>query len=45
VLKVWGKMTGEESGEQLSISPNTAASRWRYAMEALRKHITARTHD
>jgi len=45
VLKVWGDLTFEEIGEQLSISPNTAASRWRYAMEALRKHITARTHD
>jgi len=45
VLKVWGDLTFDEIGEQLSISPNTAASRWRYAMEALRKHITARTHD
>ncbi|MEY4854918.1 MAG: hypothetical protein RIR32_1594, partial [Verrucomicrobiota bacterium] len=32
-------------GEQLQLSPNTAASRWRYAMEALRKLITARAHD
>ena len=45
VLKVWGDLTFDEIGEQLSVSPNTAASRWRYAMEALRKHITARTHD
>ena len=45
VLKVWGGLTFEEIGEQLSISPNTAASRWRYAMEALRKLITARAHD
>jgi len=45
VLKIWGDLTFDEVGEQLSISPNTAASRWRYAMEALRKHITARTHD
>jgi len=45
VLKVWGDLTFDQIGEQLSISPNTAASRWRYAMEALRKHITVRTHD
>lgn len=45
VLKVWGDLTFDEIGEQLSISPNTAASRWRYAMEALRRNITARTHD
>ena len=41
----WGDLTFDEIGEQLSISPNTAASRWRYAMEALRRNITARTHD
>ena len=45
VLKIWGDLTFDEIGEQLSISPNTAASRWRYAMEALRKHITTHTHD
>lgn len=45
VLKAWGDLTFDEIGEQLSISPNTAASRWRYAMEALRRHITARAHD
>jgi RNA polymerase sigma-70 factor (ECF subfamily) len=44
VLKIWGDLTFDEIGEQLSISPNTAASRWRYAMEALRKLITARTY-
>jgi RNA polymerase sigma-70 factor (ECF subfamily) len=44
VLKIWGNLTFDEIGEQLAISPNTAASRWRYAMEALRKLITARTY-
>ncbi len=44
VLKTWGELTFDQIGEQLSISPNTAASRWRYAMEALRRHITARSH-
>ena len=45
VLKVWGGLTFDQIGAQLEISPNTAASRWRYAMEALRRHITARAHD
>jgi len=44
VLKVWGDLTFDEIGEQLSISPNTAASRWRYAMDSLRRLINARTH-
>jgi RNA polymerase sigma-70 factor (ECF subfamily) len=45
VLKIWGELTFDEIGEQLAISPNTAASRWRYAMETLRKLITARTYE
>ncbi|MFM9001117.1 MAG: hypothetical protein ACKORB_05780 [Opitutia bacterium] len=44
VLKTWGELTFDQIGEQLAISPNTAASRWRYAMEALRRLITARSH-
>jgi RNA polymerase sigma-70 factor, ECF subfamily len=45
VLKVWGDLTFEQIGAQLEISPNTAASRWRYAMEALRRLVTARTYE
>jgi RNA polymerase sigma-70 factor (ECF subfamily) len=45
VLKIWGDLTFDEIGEQMQISPNTAASRWRYAMEALKKFIIARTHE
>jgi len=45
VLKVWGDLTFEQIGEQLQISPNTAASRWRYAMEALRRLIAVRTYE
>ncbi len=45
VLKIWGDLTFDQIGEQLEISPNTAASRWRYAMDALRKLITARTYE
>jgi RNA polymerase sigma-70 factor (ECF subfamily) len=44
VLKTWGELTFDQIGEQLAISPNTAASRWRYAMEALRRLISARSH-
>jgi RNA polymerase sigma-70 factor (ECF subfamily) len=36
VLKIWGDLTFPEIGEALGISPNTAASRHRYALESLR---------
>lgn len=45
VLKIWGDLTFDEIGEQMQISPNTAASRWRYAMESLKKLIISRTHE
>lgn len=45
VLKIWGDLTFEQIGQQLEISPNTAASRWRYAMESLRRLVTARTYE
>jgi RNA polymerase sigma-70 factor (ECF subfamily) len=38
-LKVWGDLTFDEIGKTLEISPNTAASRYRYGMEALRKSL------
>ncbi len=38
-LKIWGEQTFDEIGKSLEISPNTAASRYRYGMENLRKHI------
>jgi len=37
VLKIWGERTFEEIGTQLGLSANTAASRYRYALIALRK--------
>ncbi len=40
VLKIWGELTFEEISTQLSIPLNTAASRYRYALTALRKHLT-----
>ena len=39
-LKIWGERTFEQIGVQLGISPHTAASRYRYALEALRKQLT-----
>ena len=36
VLKVWGEQTFESIAEALEISPNTAASRYRYGIEKLR---------
>ena len=40
-LKIWGELTFEQIGAQLEISPNTAASRYRYALTALREMLTA----
>lgn len=41
VLKVWGELTFEQIGAQMGISPNTAASRYRQAMTALRRNLLA----
>lgn len=35
VMKFWGGLTFQQISEALAISPNTAASRYRYAMEQL----------
>lgn len=40
VMKIWGERTFAEIGEALDISPNTAASRYRYGLEALRKKLS-----
>lgn len=39
VLKVWGGLTLREIGDALDISPNTAASRFRYAVGSLKKNL------
>ena len=39
VMKVWGERTFAEIGDALEISQNTAASRYRYGLEALRKQL------
>jgi RNA polymerase sigma-70 factor (ECF subfamily) len=40
-LKVWQKMTFAEIGELLKVPQNTAASRYRYAIERLRELLPA----
>jgi RNA polymerase sigma-70 factor (ECF subfamily) len=40
-LKIWGELTFDEIARQLDIPPNTAASRYRYALTALRRELTA----
>jgi RNA polymerase sigma-70 factor (ECF subfamily) len=39
VLKVWGGLTFAQIAEALSLSPNTAAGRYRYALAAMRKRL------
>jgi RNA polymerase sigma-70 factor (ECF subfamily) len=39
VMKIWGERTFAEIGEALGISQNTAASRYRYGLEALKKSL------
>jgi RNA polymerase sigma-70 factor (ECF subfamily) len=47
-LKIWGGLTFAEIGELLAISHNTAASRYRYALEQLQKklkHLQSDGHE
>ena len=39
VMKIWNELTFTEIAEALEISPNTAASRYRYALAALKKDL------
>ncbi len=39
-LKIWGDLTFEQIAETLDIPMNTAASRYRYALEKLRRTLT-----
>jgi len=46
VMKIWGELTFKEIGKSLGISQNTAASRYRYALKALRQELsTAAGHE
>ena len=39
VMKIWNELTFAEIGEALEISQNTAASRYRYGLENLKKAL------
>ncbi|MEY2440144.1 MAG: hypothetical protein QOI34_1529 [Verrucomicrobiota bacterium] len=39
VMKIWNELTFAEIGQALEISQNTAASRYRYALAALKKSL------
>lgn len=38
-LKIWGGLTFAQIAETMAISPNTAASRYRYALEQLERNL------
>lgn len=42
MLKFWGGLTFQQISETLAISPNTAASRYRYALEQLGRELQSR---
>jgi RNA polymerase sigma-70 factor (ECF subfamily) len=42
VLHIWGELTFLQIAQVLSVSPNTAASRYRYALARLRDAMSAR---
>jgi RNA polymerase sigma-70 factor (ECF subfamily) len=44
MLKIWQEFTFEQIGQVLDISVNTAASRYRYALNALRKQLEPLCH-
>lgn len=43
VLKIWGDLTFAEIADRLDLSANTAASRYRYALGALRQKLSTLT--
>jgi RNA polymerase sigma-70 factor (ECF subfamily) len=42
VLKIWGGLTFAQIGSALEISPDTAASRYRYAIEKMRQQLASK---
>jgi RNA polymerase sigma-70 factor (ECF subfamily) len=46
VMKIWSDLTFAQIGEALAISPNTAASRYRYALARLEQELSEElAHD
>ena len=44
-LKIYGGLTFAEAAAALGISPNTAASRYRYGLEKIRNYLIAEKHS
>lgn len=44
IMKIWGERTFAEIGDILGISQNTAASRYRYGLEALKRSLQGARH-
>lgn len=45
VLKIWQQYTFEEIGELVGISPNTAAARYRYGLQKLRRNLAENAYE
>ena len=45
VLKLWNQHTFEEIGDLLDISPNTAAGRYRYGLQKLRRALKGESYE
>ena len=45
VLKIWNRYTFEEIGGLLDISPNTAAGRYRYGLQKLKRQLEEADHE
>jgi RNA polymerase sigma factor (sigma-70 family) len=45
MMRIWSGMTLEEIGAATHVTLNTADSRYRYAIEKLRKRLGRRSHD
>jgi RNA polymerase sigma-70 factor (ECF subfamily) len=45
IMKFWGGLTFQQIAETLTISPNTAASRYRYALEQLAQELRGIKED
>lgn len=39
ILKIWGGLTFEQISQVMDVSSNTAASRYRYALDALKRYL------
>jgi RNA polymerase sigma-70 factor (ECF subfamily) len=45
VLKIWNRLTFDEIGELLEISPNTAAGRYRYGLQKLKAQLKGAIYE